>query len=73
MPYQVRVDAEHCFRISGEQGLKGMMGGLRIMKAWADENTTGWRYIGGLKRFQFETQDDADRFAERFTAPAEQP
>ena len=44
----------------------GMISGLRTMKAWAEENAPGWRYVAGRQVFQFPTLDDSDRFKAAF-------
>lgn len=69
MPYQVRIDQTDCHRAAGQDGLAGMIAGLRMMKAWADEHAPGWRYVNGRQTFQFATLEQLDRFTETFVAP----
>ncbi|USN16013.1 hypothetical protein PAPPERLAPAPP_02720 [Brevundimonas phage vB_BpoS-Papperlapapp] len=71
MPYQIRITTADCETLSGQTGLKGMISGLRAMKAWAEEHTPGWTYIAGLQRFQFQTADDLDRFEATFKSAPE--
>lgn len=66
MPHQVNINLDDCNRVSGEPGLMGMISGLRTMKAWAEENAPGWRYVAGRQVFQFPTLDDSDRFKAAF-------
>ena len=68
MPYQINVTPADCEAASGEPGLKGTIQGLRLMQAWAETHAPGWRYIAGLRRFQFQSLADVDRFAAQFVS-----
>lgn len=71
MPYQVRIDQTDCHRASGQDGLAGMIAGLRMMKAWADEHAPGWRYVNGRQTFQFDTLGQLDAFTGAFLTQPE--
>lgn len=62
----VPVTVDQTEQISGSIGIQGIMDGLRIMKAWCDTNTRGWKYSPRACKFVFSSPEDATRFRAAF-------